>query len=151
MVDVAWWETILRLVLAATFGGLLGLEREHRHKDAGLRTHVIVALGAGVFGLVSVGAFDARELAGAPHAVTVDVTRIASYVAAGVGFIGAGIIRRGDDGDVRGLTTAASLWVAAAVGLAAGLGYWEAGLTGALIGLAVLRLPDRPHRRRRRG
>lgn len=147
MVDVAWWDTILRLVLAATYGGLLGVEREQRNKDAGLRTHVLVALGAGAFGLVSVGSFGSSELADAPRAVTVDPTRIASYVAAGVGFIGAGIIRRSEDG-VHGLTTAASIWVAAAVGLAAGLGYWDAGLVAAVIGLVVLRMPDGFRRRR---
>ena len=70
---------------------------------------------------------------------------IASYVAAGVGFVGAGTILRGAGG-IRGLTTATSLWVASAVGLAAGLGYWSAGIAGALIGVAVLRMPGRPSR-----
>ena len=70
---------------------------------------------------------------------------IASYVAAGVGFVGAGTILRGAGG-IRGLTTATSLWVASAVGLAAGLGYWSAGIAGALIGVAVLRMPGLPSR-----
>jgi putative Mg2+ transporter-C (MgtC) family protein len=146
MTDLAWWETVLRVVVAAALGGVLGLEREDRGKRAGLRTHMLLALGSGVFGVVSVGSFNEADLRDAPANLTIDVSRIASYVAAGVGFVGAGAILRGT-GEVKGLTTATSLWVASAVGLAAGLGYWEAGITGALVGLAVLRMPPMPRRR----
>lgn len=151
---IDWIETAIRLLVAAGLGGLIGLERELDGQDAGFRTHLLLALGAAVFGLVSVGAFTAFTAPRADTNVVVDVTRIASYVAAGVGFIGGGaIIKHG--GIVKGITTAASLWVVAAIGLAAGLGHWQSAVVAcatALFALAVLQpvsnaLSRRQHRR----
>ncbi|MCU0272998.1 MAG: MgtC/SapB family protein, partial [Acidimicrobiales bacterium] len=134
---LAWWEVALRLTLGAVLGGVLGFERELDGKEAGTRTHLLLALGAAVFGVVSVGGFDDYTTTGTGSNVRVDVTRVASYVAAGVGFLGGGAILKGPDG-ISGLTTAASLWVAAAVGLAAGLGLWSAALAGCAVGLVAL-------------
>lgn len=134
---LAWWEVALRLVVGALLGGVLGFERELDGKEAGTRTHLLLALGAAVFGVVSVGGFDDYTTTGTGSNVRVDVTRVASYVAAGVGFLGGGAILKGPDG-ITGLTTAASLWVAAAVGLAAGLGLWPAALAGCVVGLVAL-------------
>ena len=103
----------VRLVLAAVAGAVIGLQRQHAHKPAGLRTHMLVALGSAVFVLVPM------EL----HVPIGDVGRVIQGVAAGIGFIGAGaILKRTDEGDVLGLTTAAGIWLTAAVGVAIGLG-----------------------------
>lgn len=136
-----WWDTGLRLVVAAVLGGALGLEREWDGQDAGFRTHMLLALGAGLFGAASVGAFHEFLTERAATNVNVDVTRIASYVAAGVGFIGGGAIIK-HAGVVTGITTASSLWAAAAIGLSAGLGFWSGAVIAtvvALIALAALR------------
>jgi len=137
--DLEWYEIVLRLVVAAALGGLVGLERESAGQDAGFRTHLLLALGAALFGVISVGAFDSFIDERAATNVNVDVTRVASYVAAGVGFIGGGAIIK-QSGTVRGITTAASIWVAAAVGLGAGLGLWVAVVAGGLLALAALSL-----------
>lgn len=115
-------ELALRILLAALLGGALGLERELADKHAGLRTHISVAIGSCLFGIVSAYSWEYfADFRRADTSYNVDVTRIASYVAAGIGFIGGGtIVKHG--GSVRGLTTAGSLWVAAAVGLAAAFG-----------------------------
>ncbi|WP_051062398.1 MgtC/SapB family protein [Ilumatobacter nonamiensis] len=141
MANLETWDIVLRLVIGAALGGLVGLEREYAGQDAGFRTHLLLGLGSAVFGVVSVGAFDDFVATTASTNVRVDVTRIASYVAAGVGFIGGGAILK-HRGTVRGITTATSLWTAAAVGLASGVGYWIAAVTAtviALVALAVLR------------
>jgi putative Mg2+ transporter-C (MgtC) family protein len=144
--DIAWWDAILRLAGSVVLGGLPGLDREEQGKDAGMRTHMLLSLGSALFALASIGAFDNDELRDAPGNVNVDLSRIASYVAAGVGFVGAGTILRGEGG-VRGLTTATSLWVAAAVGLSAGLGYWVGAVAAAVLGVIVLRMPSFPRHR----
>jgi putative Mg2+ transporter-C (MgtC) family protein len=139
-VDVSEWETVARLGVACVLGGALGIEREVQGHEAGLRTHMLLSLGAAVFALASVTGFDAF-IEDAPTNVRVDPGRIASYVAAGVGFIGGGAILKRDD-HVRGLTTAASLWVAAAIGVTCGLGLWLIPLVAAgfaLVSLAILR------------
>ncbi len=107
-----------------------------------MRTHCLLALGAALFGLLSVSAFADFVTTQAGSNVNLDVSRIASYIPAGVGFIGAGVILKRHN-RIRGLTTAASLWVAAAVGLGAGLGSWEAAVVTTVIALAGL-LSDRP-------
>lgn len=138
--DLQWYEVLFRLGLAAVLGAVVGLERESAGQDAGFRTHLLLALGSALFGVVSVGAFDDFITDGSTN-VQVDVTRIASYVAAGVGFIGGGAIIK-HAGSVRGITTASSLWAAAAIGLSAGLGFWTGAViaTGfALLALAVLK------------
>ena len=122
MPELETWDALLRLVVAAGLGGAVGLERELRDHEAGFRTHLLVALGACVFTLVSAYAwtewtFSTRE------GIVFDPTRIAAQIVTGIGFLGAGaIIVRGIN--VRGLTTAATLWVVAAIGMAAGTGYY---------------------------
>ncbi|MCB0967360.1 MAG: MgtC/SapB family protein [Ilumatobacter sp.] len=141
--NVPEWEIALRLGAAAVLGGLLGVQREAHGRDAGLRTHMLLALGAALFAVVSTTGFDDFIVADRSSTnVVVDPGRIASYVAAGVGFIGGGtILKREQAGEVKGLTTAASLWVAAAIGVACGLGLWVAPAIAAgvaLLSLAVL-------------
>jgi putative Mg2+ transporter-C (MgtC) family protein len=128
-----------RLLVAAASGLAVGLERETDGHEAGARTHLLLALGSALFGVLSVGAF--ADLTGSKN-ITVDASRIASYVPAGVGFLGAGTILKKSD-RVHGLTTAASVWVVAATGLAAGLGMWSATVVGTLIAVAAL-VADRP-------
>ena len=125
-------EALLRLALAAALGGAVGVERELREREAGLRTHLLVALGSALFTIVSAYGFHAFLSSGA-SVVRADPTRIAAQIVTGIGFLGAGaIIRQGFS--VRGLTTAATLWVVAAIGLAVGAGYYS----GALITTAVV-------------
>ena len=127
-----WDESLLRLALAAALGGLIGVEREIREREAGLRTHLLVALGSALFTIVSAYGFHAF-LASGQSVVRADPTRIAAQIVTGIGFLGAGaIIRQGLS--IRGLTTAATLWVVAAIGLAAGAGYYSAAvITTALV------------------
>ncbi len=131
-----WDESLLRLALAAVLGGLIGVERELREREAGLRTHLLVALGSALFTIVGAYGFHAFLESGA-SVVRADPTRIAAQIVTGIGFLGAGaIIRQGFS--VRGLTTAATLWVVAAVGLAAGAGYYSvAVITTALVLIAL--------------
>jgi putative Mg2+ transporter-C (MgtC) family protein len=137
MAELETWEVVIRLTVAALLAGAVGLEREFAGQDAGFRTHLLVAVGAALFGVVSVGAFDDFIESSASTNVRVDVTRIASYVAAGVGFIGGGAILK-HRGTVRGITTATSLWTAAAIGLACGVGFWlAASVTTALVLVAL--------------
>jgi putative Mg2+ transporter-C (MgtC) family protein len=132
---IGWAEVLLRLFVAAALGGAIGLERELRERQAGLRTHLVVSVGSALFTLVSAYGF-------ADFGSRVDPTRIAAQIVSGIGFLGAGaIIRQGLS--VRGLTTAASLWLVAAIGMAAGAGYWEGAVVataGALITLGPLRV-----------
>ncbi|WP_420452851.1 MgtC/SapB family protein [Ilumatobacter sp.] len=134
--DVDVWQIGIRLVLACLLGGLIGVERDLSGHEAGLRTHMLLALGSALFALLWVAAFVPFVESGG-SAVQVDPSRIASYVAAGVGFLGAGAIVK-ERGDVTGLTTAASLWVAAAVGVACGLGMWAAALIAVALAIASL-------------
>jgi len=132
---IGWPEVLLRLFVAAALGGAIGLERELRERQAGLRTHLVVSVGAALFTLVSAYGFSGFD-------GKVDPTRIAAQIVSGIGFLGAGaIIRQGLS--VRGLTTAASLWLVAAIGMAAGAGYWDGALIatlGALLTLGPLRV-----------
>lgn len=114
------YDFILRILIAALLGGLIGLEREYRAKEAGFRTHFLVALGSALFMIVSAHGF-ADALLSAEHRL--DVSRIAAQVVSGIGFIGAGTIIFQRHA-VRGLTTAAGLWVTAAIGLASGAGMY---------------------------
>ena len=120
---IPYWEVVLRLVLASLLCGAIGFERETRDQPAGFRTHILLGLGAALFTLVSAYGFEpfTRAALGS-GGLQFDPTRIAAQIIAGVGFLGAGaIIRQG--GDVRGLTTAASLWAVSAIGMAVGAGY----------------------------
>ena len=119
---LSWEAALLRIVVAAALGGAVGIERELRDHDAGFRTHMLVAVGSALFTIVSAYAF--RDfLVGGGAVVRADPTRIAAQIVTGIGFLGAGaIIRQGLS--VRGLTTAATLWVVAAIGMAVGAGYY---------------------------
>jgi putative Mg2+ transporter-C (MgtC) family protein len=130
--DLSAGEVVLRVVLAAVLGGAIGAEREIREREAGLRTHLLVSVGAALFTLVSAYAWNDFAFS-LESGVTLDPTRISAQIVTGIGFLGAGaIIRQGLS--VRGLTTAATLWVVAAIGLAAGAGYyWAAVVTTALV------------------
>ncbi len=134
--DLALWEGLLRLVLAALLAGVIGIERELREQEAGLRTHMLVCVGATMFMLVGVYAWSDIQL-GNSIGVVVDPSRVASYVVSGIGFLGAGaIIKYGIN--VRGLTTAASLWVVAAIGVGVGVGMYSFSIaTTALVLLAL--------------
>ena len=132
MPELHFAEVLLRVVLAGVLGGAIGVEREIREREAGLRTHLLVAVGAALFTLVSAYGWHDFHFSN-QSGVTYDPTRIAAQIVTGIGFLGAGaIIRQGLS--VRGLTTAASLWVVAAIGIAAGAGYY----TGAVITTVVV-------------
>ena len=119
----------LRLLVAATLGGLLGYEREQKGKSAGVRTHMMVAIGAALFVLIP-------QQAGASVA---DLTRVLQGLIAGVGFLGAGAIIMGTrQTETRGLTTAASIWVTAAIGVAAGMGRESTAVLSTVVALFVL-------------
>lgn len=126
------WETIIRILLALLFGGLVGLERELSDHPAGIRTHILVTVGA--------CAFTAMSLYGFPGFPGGD--RVAAAIVTGIGFIGGGAILKSKDGWVTGLTTAASLWSCAAIGMLVGGGFYVVGLTVTVIDLIVLELID---------
>src|SRR5438093_1181370 len=143
--SLSWQEALLRLALAAALGAAVGLERELREREAGLRTHLLVSLGSALFTIAS--AYGFREFFVSNGAlVRTDPTRIAAQIVTGIGFLGAGaIIRQGLS--VRGLTTAATLWVVAAIGLTAGAGYYSAAaITTLLVILSLWRLRIAAHR-----
>lgn len=118
-----------RLLIAALLGGILGFEREQRGKAAGVRTHMLVAIGAAFFVLIP-------QQAGIGEA---DITRITQGIITGIGFLGAGAILKGDDEkSLKGLTTAAGIWLTAAIGVAAGLGYEASAILCTLLALIVL-------------
>ena len=134
--SLSWEEELLRVAVAAALGGAVGLERELRDREAGFRTHMLVAVGSALFTLVS--AYGFRDfLVHGGSVVRADPTRIAAQIVTGIGFLGAGaIIRQGLS--IRGLTTAATLWVVAAIGLAAGAGYYSAAVITTLLALFSL-------------
>ena len=134
--SLSWEEELLRVAVAAALGGAVGLERELREREAGFRTHMLVAVGSALFTLVS--AYGFRDfLVHGGSVVRADPTRIAAQIVTGIGFLGAGaIIRQGLS--IRGLTTAATLWVVAAIGLAAGAGYYSAAVITTLLALISL-------------
>lgn len=143
-------EAVLRMLVAVFLGAVIGLEREATDQPAGLRTHIAVCLGAAVFGAVSTLGFDEFRAERAATNVQIDVTRVASQVVVGIGFLGAGVIFR-QGGAVRNLTTAASLWVTSSIGLTAGVGDLgsAAAATAVLVGVLVALLPLRSFVRRR--
>jgi putative Mg2+ transporter-C (MgtC) family protein len=138
--DLSQLELVLRLALAGLLGAVIGVEREWRDRTAGLRTHMLVCLGSAVFTIVSAYGFrDWYEHIPADQRLNLvsDPTRIAAQIVSGIGFLGAGAIFRSDDG-VKGLTTAASLWMMAAIGLATGAGYYELAVAATLLMLLIL-------------
>jgi putative Mg2+ transporter-C (MgtC) family protein len=130
------WHASFRLGLAAILGGAIGVERELRDREAGIRTHLLVSLGSALFTLVSAYGFH-EFLTSGDAVVRADPTRIAAQIVTGIGFLGAGAIIR-DGLSVRGLTTAATLWVVAAIGMASGAGYYTAAVTGTVLTVIAL-------------
>ena len=124
-------EIILRLLLAAALGAIIGYQRERAKKPAGLRTHVLICIGAALFTVASIYGFGTAG----------DPARIAAGVVAGIGFLGAGAIIRGGEGIVAGLTTAATIWSVAGIGLAAGAGLYLASAVATALVLIVLFIP----------
>jgi len=136
MPELDSWEILLRLALAAGLAGAIGAERELREREAGFRTHMLVGVGAALFTLVSAYAWSDWAFS-TENGLVFDPTRIAAQIVTGIGFLGAGaIIRQGLS--VRGLTTAATLWVVAAIGMAAGAGYYSAAVITTALALFSL-------------
>jgi putative Mg2+ transporter-C (MgtC) family protein len=136
LASLGWDGTLLRVGVAAGLGGAIGLERELDEKAAGLRTHMLVSTGSALFTLV--GAYGFSGFPGK----SVDPSRVAAQIVTGIGFLGAGVIFR-QGFTVRGLTTAASLWVVAAIGMAAGIGFWQGAVLATAVGLLSLRPLER--------
>ena len=124
-------DMILRLLLAVAMGAIIGFERQHAGKPAGIRTHMLVCIGAALFTITSIYGFGEGA----------DPARVAAGVVAGIGFLGAGTIIRSREGGLHGLTTASSIWAIAAIGLAAGAGLYILTPVATLCVLIVLRLP----------
>ncbi len=121
-------EMVLRLLMAAVLGMIVGFERLHSHKPAGLRTHMLVCIGAALFTVVSIYGFGSGS----------DPSRVAAGIVAGIGFLGAGAIIHAQDGGLHGLTTASSIWAVAAIGMAAGTGMYIVAAVATGIVLVVL-------------
>jgi putative Mg2+ transporter-C (MgtC) family protein len=130
---------LIRLSLSALLGGLIGWERERKNKQAGLKTHLLVSLGSTLIMLTSIYGFDSLLL-NHPNA-RFDPARLSAQVVSGIGFLGAGAILRRPDNIISGLTTAATLWIVAAIGLSIGSGfYWPGIITTAMVLLSTLLL-----------
>jgi len=127
-----WLEMILRFLLAAALGAGVGYQRERAGKAAGLRTHILISSGAGLFTIASIFGFSGA----------VDPSRVAAGVVVGIGFIGAGVIFRGSrEEGIAGLTTAASIWATAAIGLAAGAGLYLISVIATAVTVGILMIP----------
>ncbi|NLO81831.1 MAG: MgtC/SapB family protein [Clostridiales bacterium] len=126
------WEDALKLILAMVLGGLVGLEREITNRPAGFRTHTLVCMGSALVMITSQYIFDEYH-----SLVNLDPARLGAQVISGIGFLGAGTIMK-DEARVRGLTTAASLWVVACIGLAAGAGLYQISIFAAFLVYIVL-------------
>ncbi len=128
-----WLEMILRFLLAVALGAGIGYQRERAGKTAGVRTLILVSSGAALFTLVSIYGFSGAA---------VDISRVAAGVVVGIGFIGAGVILRGQrEKEVAGLTTAATIWITAAIGLAAGAGMYLVSVIATAVAVGILLLP----------
>ncbi len=126
-------DLILRLTIATLVGGTLGANRDLHGKPAGIRTHALVALGAAIATVITL-----RSQMGTVGADPNAISRIIQGILTGVGFLGAGVILRDAAGHVTGLTTAATIWVCAAIGIVCGLGYWSVASVSAVLVFAVL-------------
>ena len=127
---IGGWEAVLRLAVAAGLGAAVGIERELREREAGIRTHLLVSLGSCLFTIV--GAYGFHDFGS-----KVDPTRVAAQIVTGIGFLGAGTIIR-ERISVRGLTTAGSLWIVAAIGMASGAGYYWPAVAGTALTVFAL-------------
>lgn len=135
--DLTWQHVVWRMLLAAALGALIGVEREYDGQDAGLRTNLLLVLGSALFAAMSVGGFNAFVADRNSTNIVIDVTRIAAYVPPGIGFIGGGVIIK-HGGRVSGLTTAATMWTGAAIGIACGLGAWQSAVATTAIVIVAL-------------
>lgn len=133
--DLTLEHISFRLLAALVLSAMIGLERQVHEKPAGIRTHALVGLGAAI--MTVCGALIAQEYHDRAGTSSVDPTRLASVVIQGIGFIGAGVIIQ-SRGFVKGLTTAATLWFVAAIGIASGFGFWEIAVIATIMGLVLL-------------
>lgn len=140
------WTIVGRLVLAFVLGGVIGWEREYEEKPAGLRTFILVCLGAALFILVTLEVVEEAQTLTEVGPTRVDPVRLISSVAQGIGFLGAGTIFV-TRGSVLGLTTAAAIWATSAIGVACGLGLWRISLVGTVLTFITLQVlgPLTPH------
>jgi putative Mg2+ transporter-C (MgtC) family protein len=143
---MSFWTLVGRLTLAFLLGGVIGWEREHEEKPAGLRTFILVCLGAALFVLVTLDVIEEAQRLVHVGPTRVDPVRIISSVAQGIGFLGAGTILV-TRGSVLGLTTAAAIWATSAIGVACGLGLWRIALVGTALTFITLQVlgPLTPH------
>lgn len=136
------YDTLFRLILTVVIGGLIGYEREFNNRPAGFRTHILVCVGAAVISMIQLYSIEEtikliQQYPTLENALKVDIGRLGAQVVTGVGFLGAGTIMR-DKGSVKGLTTAASIWSVACIGLAIGLGYYTLSIMSAVCVFLVL-------------
>ncbi|MGD2104413.1 MAG: MgtC/SapB family protein [Anaerolineae bacterium] len=143
---MTFWTIVGRSVLAFVLGGVIGWEREHEEKPAGLRTFILVCLGAALFVLLSLEITEEAQRAMEVGPTRVDPVRVIASIAQGIGFLGAGTILV-TRGSVLGLTTAAAIWATSAIGVACGLGRWRIALAGTALTFAALQVlgPLTPH------
>jgi putative Mg2+ transporter-C (MgtC) family protein len=144
VMELAYTEVIIRLALAVLVGFLIGLERESRHRPAGIKTHMLVCIGATVVSLIQIEIVSdvVRRIGEDPllkDVLKADVGRLGAQVISGIGFLGAGTILR-TKGSVKGLTTAATLWAVACLGLGIGMGYYFISISAAVLVIAILTL-----------
>ena len=138
---LTFWQMLIRIVAAVVFGAIIGVEREMKNRPAGMRTHVLVCLGAALIGLVEQQTIAHVVALGSEH-INVSVGRLTAQIVSGVGFLGAGTIIIADR-RITGLTTAASLWCAACLGLAVGAGFTTMAMVACLVVMVVLKLMQR--------
>ena len=131
------WDLLVRIFVAAVFGGVLGLERDIHGRGAGLRTHLLVSSGAALFMILSTHISTFHIATSSGFTLVTDPGRIAAQIVTGIGFIGAGVIIR-EGFTIRGLTTAACLWIAAAIGMASGAGFYIIALATTVLALFSL-------------
>ena len=140
--SLPWYEILLRLGLATLCGLLVGIERERRHRPAGIKTHILVCVGAALVSLIQLEMINEsiRQVQANPslsETLKSDFGRLGAQVISGIGFLGAGTILR-ERGTIKGLTTAATLWMVACVGLAVGMGYYEISVMAIALTMIVL-------------
>lgn len=149
---MSFWTMVGRLGLSFVLGGLIGWEREHEEKPAGLRTFILVCQGAALFVILTLQIIEDAQGMAQFGPTRVDPVRIVSSIAQGIGFLGAGTILV-TRGSVLGLTTAAAIWATSAIGVACGLGLWRIALVGTVLTFIALQVlgPLTPHIGRRDG
>lgn len=127
------WDNILQIVVAAILGGLIGLEREARGREAGFRTNILIAIGACLFTILSIDGFPLQE------STARDTSRVAAQIVSGVGFLGAGALFQ-TRSHIKGMTTAATIWLVAAIGMTVGVGAYGLAIFTSVLTFIVLRL-----------